>query len=313
MRKFYLVIGAEIIMILILAFLGSCQSKDGFRETGSGLVYKNEREGDGENPQEGDIMLLNISYSDAEGKELFTTQDGIPVSMIYDARMDSIDGGVEEGIRMMKAGDSVVLKFPAENLFEKTFNSQLPPEIERGSLLTMCIGMDKVMNEAEFQEYQVELRAKVEAKEKEKGAEQLKIDIDILDKYFAENNIEAQVHESGVRYVIHSKGNGEFPQNGQNVQVHYAGKFLDGQLFDTSIQSVAEENNAYNPGRPYSPFTFALGAGQVIQGWDIGIGLLDKGAKATLYIPSGLAYGPRDGGRIPPNSVLMFDVELVDF
>ena len=127
---------------------------------------------------------------------------------------------------------------------------------------------------------------------------QLEKDIDVIDKYLGEKGIRANQTASGLRYVISQEGEGEKAKAGQNVSVHYSGKLLDGTEFDAS----------YKRGQPL-PFT--LGQGMVIQGWDEGISLLNQGAKATLYIPSPLAYGPRDLGIIPANSILIFDVELV--
>ncbi len=106
---------------------------------------------------------------------------------------------------------------------------------------------------------------------------------------------------SGLEYVITNPGTGENPKPGQTVSVHYVGKLTDGTEFD----------NSYKRGEPIQ---FVLGKGMVIQGWDEGIALLNKGAKGTLTIPPALGYGSRGaGGVIPPNATLVFDVELVDF
>ncbi len=138
----------------------------------------------------------------------------------------------------------------------------------------------------------------VKTEEPAKPKSQLEKDIETIDAHLSENGIKAQQTASGLRYVITQEGSGEQANAGQNVNVHYLGKLLDGTEFDQS----------YKRGQPL-PFT--LGQGMVIQGWDEGIGLLNPGAKATLYIPSPLAYGPRDLGIIPANSILIFDVELV--
>jgi peptidylprolyl isomerase len=106
---------------------------------------------------------------------------------------------------------------------------------------------------------------------------------------------------SGLRYIILQNGNGEFPKAGQTVSVHYTGTLTDGSKFDSSVERG-------------QPLSFVLGAGQVIRGWDEGIGLLDKGAKVRLIIPHQLGYGERGMPPvIPPSSTLIFDVELVDF
>ena len=107
--------------------------------------------------------------------------------------------------------------------------------------------------------------------------------------------------ESGLGYKINKQGEGESPQTGQKVTVHYTGTLEDGTKFDSSV----DRNQ---------PFAFTLGVGQVIKGWDEGIALLNKGSKAVLKIPSDLGYGPRGaGGVIPPNATLYFEVELIDF
>tara|TARA_B100000767_G_C19777893_1_gene543808 strand:+ start:8555 stop:9487 length:933 start_codon:yes stop_codon:yes gene_type:complete len=106
---------------------------------------------------------------------------------------------------------------------------------------------------------------------------------------------------SGLYYKIETPGIGDNPIQGQNVSVHYKGILLDGTVFDSS-----HKRNV--------PIDFALGQGQVIKGWDEGIALLSKGAKATFIIPSDLGYGSAGaGGVIPPNATLQFEVELVDF
>ncbi len=105
---------------------------------------------------------------------------------------------------------------------------------------------------------------------------------------------------SGLKYVVTKQGNGVKPKAGTTVTVNYTGKFLDGKVFDSSIPRG-------------QPFQFAVGAGQVIKGWDEAFLLMSKGEKCTLIIPPGLGYGPGGMGPIPPNATLVFDVELIDF
>lgn len=110
---------------------------------------------------------------------------------------------------------------------------------------------------------------------------------------------------SGLKYEETSEGTGEAISSGKTAKVHYTG-WLDndgkrGTKFDSSVDRG-------------TPFSFKLGAGMVIKGWDDGVEGMKKGGKRTLFIPSSLGYGERGaGGVIPPRADLIFDVELVDF
>ena len=109
-----------------------------------------------------------------------------------------------------------------------------------------------------------------------------------------------QKTESGLRYQIIQKGNGTAAEKGKKVSVHYQGALENGQVFDSSYKRK-------------QPIEFQLGVGQVIEGWDEGVALLQVGDKARFVIPSYLGYGSRGaGGVIPPDATLVFDVELMD-
>ena len=106
--------------------------------------------------------------------------------------------------------------------------------------------------------------------------------------------------ESGLRYKMIQKGSGKKAEAGKTVAVHYEGSLENGKVFDSSYPRK-------------KPIEFRLGQGQVIEGWDEGIELLQVGDKARFVIPSHLGYGSRGaGGAIPPNATLIFDVELME-
>ncbi len=124
------------------------------------------------------------------------------------------------------------------------------------------------------------------------------IDQNLILDYFIENDIDAERTKNGVYYVLETEGEGNGPGKTDVVTVHYEGRLMDGTVFDSS----------YKRGEPTSfPLNF------VVAGWQEAIPLLKPGGKGTFYIPSTLAYKdkPAGGGKIPANSVLVFDVELI--
>ncbi|HAX87532.1 MAG TPA: peptidylprolyl isomerase [Cyanobacteria bacterium UBA11370] len=104
---------------------------------------------------------------------------------------------------------------------------------------------------------------------------------------------------SGLKYIDLKEGTGVMPTTGQTVVVHYTGTLEDGSKFDSSRDRG-------------SPFSFKIGVGQVIKGWDEGVATMKVGGRRELIIPAELGYGSRGAaGVIPPNATLIFDVELL--
>ena len=107
------------------------------------------------------------------------------------------------------------------------------------------------------------------------------------------------VKPSGLRIIEQQEGFGKAPKQGQTISAHYTGYLEDGTVFDSS----------YNRNQP---FEFPIGTGRVIRGWDEGFADMKEGGKRQLIIPPQLGYGDRPAGQIPPNSTLIFDVELLE-
>lgn len=190
-------------------------------------------------------------------------------------------------------------------MFEKQ-GGKVPANVDSTSIFTFYLGVKDILDETEVRAMEKEIMGKL-------TSEQLAIDEALIDGYLAESNTEAQTTDSGLRYMFTKKGNGPNAAPGNEVSIHYAGYLLDGTLFDSSIESVAKANGVYTPGRPYEPLTLQAGSGQVIQGWEEAMLLMNKGSKMRVWIPSTLAYGPRQRSEvIKPNSILVFDMEMID-
>ena len=301
--------------IVVVLGLAGCENNGNERMTSNGLSYTVIEEGTGDAVAKGEYMLLNMSYKDnADSVWMTTAESGIPVT-IY--KKDSVwlddDGSIQEIFYNLKTGDSIMFDVSAKDLFTKTWRMPIPATVDSTAVITFNIGVERIMNQEELRTWQSDLMQKQQAKMAEE-AEVIKVEDDeTIAQYLKDEGIEAQKTESGIYYVMHEEGQGEMPEAGDQVYVHYAGRLLEGAYFDASIKDIAQEQGLYNPARePYEPLDFPIGKGAVIKGWDEGIGLLKPGGKATIYIPSGLGYGQRGNGpKIPANSILVFDVELV--
>lgn len=127
--------------------------------------------------------------------------------------------------------------------------------------------------------------------------EQLQEDIRIIKQYLADNNLTADSTTNGLHYIITQEGTGGHPSLQSTVTVKYKGYLTDGSVFDQTSGSKTAKFNLSG----------------LIEGWQIGIPLLKKGGKGTFLLPSAIGYGPGGSSSIPPNSVLIFEIELVDF
>ena len=142
--------------------------------------------------------------------------------------------------------------------------------------------------------------------------EQYEEDLVKIEEYISENNLDPTKHESGLHYYANNPGLADSVSAGQFVSVDYIGRLLDGTIFDTSVDSVAKANGIYDETRSYTPIYFQVGVGRVISGWDLGLTFFEKGGDGYLIIPSYLGYRNNEQGIIPANSVLYFEINLID-
>lgn len=284
------------------AMLQACGDKDDVGElqtTESGLQYKYLEKGVEQAPDSGQVLMVHMMYATEGDSVLFDSREqemplGVPVN---DPNMKGL---LAEGFQMLHEGDSIEFIVPAKDFYLETARMPVPAGIEEESDLIFRVGVADVVSPEEFREQQMQQYQKQQEAALKLQEEQMGKDVSLIEAYLQENNIDAQKTESGVYYVVEEEGNGPEIDAGDKVSVHYRGTLLDGTPFDSS----------YDRGEP---FTFTVGQGQVIRGWDEALQQLREGSKATLYIPSPLGYGSRSAGDvIKPNSNLKFEVEVVD-
>ena len=289
--------------------LQGCQ--DLSKTTKTGLKYKIHTHASGaRKAKPGEYLLMNFEIRTDKDSVLQSTYRDTKQPTIVPAPPDTLkDGSPLEGLTLVSEGDSASFYVSTDSLIKK--GQQLPPFIRKGSDLRYVVKIVKILTlqEADAENRKTQAKAMLERKssiEKMKAdmiaqsATQIAADEKIILAYLAKNKItNAQKSPNKVYYTISQEGTGDKPGFGDQVSVKYTGKLLDGKVFDTSEKTG-------------QPIQFPLGVGQVIFGWDEGLAQLNKGTKATLYIPSSLGYGPNGSGPIPANAVLVFDVELVD-
>ena len=262
-----------------------------FTKLSSGLQYKIVKHGTGKKkPAITDHieMYIHVRVGDSTTFDSRKMYGEKPVP--YGIVAPKFKGDPVEGFMLMVAGDSAVFKLPVDTLIKGA--GQAPPGMKAGQTIEWDVALISVRTDAE---------EKI-ATEK-KSAEQKGVDDKLLQQYFTKNNLKPLKTASGIYYIISKEGTGEKVQAGETVSVNYTGKLIDGKVFDSN------EDSAYHH---VEPFSVEVGKGHVIKGWDEGLQLLKKGSKATLFIPSGLAYGPQERNPIPANGILIFEVSVTD-
>ena len=276
---------------LFVALVAAC-GKNRVQVTDNGLKYQIHEQSEGKRKGKvGDILTLHLTLLNNKDSILRDThKEGTPFQMLL--QVPPFKGSYEEGLTMLGKGDSATFYVSADSLFTRAMQP-LPPGVQKGTDIGIAVKVLNVQTEDEYKKTQAA------DYEKQKG-----IDAKIIQDYLTKNGLtgKAQKTDAGVYYVVTQPGSGPTPQKGDVVQVHYTGKLLNGKVFEDSRTS---------PQSGGKPAQFQLGVGMVIPGWEEGVSKLHKGEKATLVIPSTLAYGPRGNQVIPANSVLIFDIELM--
>lgn len=182
--------------------------------------------------------------------------------------------------------------------------SELPVELDLATVISAITDFSKneepALSQEEYHHFMGAFQQQVQQAGQQKAAEAVEKNHLAGHQFLKENAKKPGVKTtaSGLQYKVLQEGSGEHPAKTSQVRVHYTGKLLDGNVFDSSVQR----------GEPAE-----FGLDQVIPGWTEGVQLMNKGAKYEFYIPSNLAYGDRGAGAaIPPGATLIFEVELLD-
>jgi len=287
-----------ILFLLALTGIVSANAQSTLQQTPKGASYQIFTQNVGEKIKLNDVITFQVVQKTDKDSVLYSTYAaGHPVQAQIRPSQSVAD--LNEIFPLLTVNDSVLVKVPADSIF-KGHDDQRPSFFPKGSNLVFIIKILKVqsLNDA--------IAENNAAKEKITAAEAAN-----AASYIAAHKLIVKTTESGLKYVITKPSLKLKPQTGDTLLVNYVGRTLDDKIFDTSIESIAKSAGTYQDGRPYEPLQVIVGTGSVIPGWDEGLLLLNEGSRATLVIPSGLAYGSQGQGDIKPFSTLVFDVELV--
>ena len=277
-----------IALVALVALGTACSKYPGFKkDKQEGFYYKFYVENKhAVKPQIGDIV--EVTYT-------FRVKDSILVkdAPLYDQIVESLyPGDVYAALRKMHLGDSATFIMDGEAFFQHFMGQPFPFDTKE---LYFDVKLHKITPQEEFEQQQAEQQREYEAM-----IEEFRLSEDgLISDYIERNNIKVKPTASGLYFMRTVSGGGKAIKTGSRVMVHYTGKLLDGTVFDSSVERG-------------EPIEVKVGEGYVIPGWEEALLLMRGGDRATVLIPSKLAYGSRGAGYvIMPYTPILFDLEVV--
>lgn len=276
-----------LVALLALCLCMACE-KPVEKETPKGIKFTVVKTGTGEKAKKNESIVFHYVIKDSKDSVWNDSyKNTIPgILPIDDSTGLDQEIAIQHIGRMISPLDSVTLTLPATKFFNEIFATNTPPGFDTTLRFTLTLRVKEIIDSRKTQQYLDDLLTKRVPLQKAK-------DIKKIDDFLASKGIKAEQDTSGIRFVLHTTKGGVKPTAESCVEVSYQGLFFEtNQEFDSAPSAV-----------------FPLR--QVVPGWTYGIPKLGVGDSATLYLPSGLAYGARGRGRIPPDAILVFNVKLI--
>lgn len=278
----------------IAATFTACQVK--YEKTKSGLLYKITKGKGGEKLKAGEYVKFHVTFSLPEKNDtvLKTTVGSIPGYVMVDTSARAAFSFMEV-LPLCAVGDSLTFNMSIDTLKKLGAIPEYNNIYTKGGMIQ---GRLKVINRFKTEQETTE--------DYKKETELVKVaEIKSVEDYLAKKGIKAQKTKSGAFVVVEVAGDQALKaDSGKQASVMYKGSLqATGKVFDTNMDTSMHHTE---------PFKLVVGTGQVIRGWDEALPYFGKGGKGKVYIPSSLGYGPQPMGTIPPNSNLVFEVEILD-
>ncbi len=278
-----------LLMAAIIAGVYGCSEHRGFKKSDDGLYYKFHVKGDDTTTlKSGMILNLVMRYS-INDSMLFNSAD-VPQEFMLPLNEPSYPGDLYAGLAMMRPGDSATFITSADSFFLKTIRM---PRVPDSAYIGKEIFFDVKLISAKTQE-QMEAEYK-QKMEEAKGNEQK-----MLTEYLKNSNITVAPLPSGLYFIETEKGTGRKPKEGDFVKVHFKVSTIDGNVLYST-----QDNN--------EPVNWEVGKDFDNAGVTEALNLMVKGSKASLIVPSSLAFGEQGrGAMVPPYTTLLYDIEIFD-
>ncbi len=278
----------NVLLLLLLFSMGmDAQAPDlnGYRCPEEWLCVKRVEKGRGKRIRKGDYVYLRTQLFAADDSLIFDS--GHFHDRPVEIRLKQVPAGpLEKGLLALRGGDSAVIFFPAERMYD----SIVPDFVRPGLRMHYRIRVFRVLDSL--------TRSREQAIRRKK---QLRFEDSVIVSFMRQHDMRSPFRTpSGVIIQWHARGRGIVPDAGDFISLHYRGKLLNGEVFDDSY--LREE-----------PFRYVVGEQRLIPGWEEAISYLAEGDSATVFIPSPLAYGENGSGwTIPPDAVLVFDMKILE-
>ncbi len=298
-------------LLLLVAFVFTACNEASFKKGMDDLEYKIISNGSGPKLQYGNFMQIEFATYYNTGKKDSLLNDsrtsGNPVIELLDST--STPPAYFNILTQLRKGDSVAIRILSDSAFKKA-PDQMPPFIKKGHMLLTTVKLVNIFkSKAEADSARAAFMVLQQQKDSVNAIAQKAKDDKVIAEYLAKNKIKATKTEQGTYVEIIQPGTGNNIDTSVVVKVNYTGRTMNGNMFDSNTDPGKGHVMPLNVNMTNDP---TLGQ-PVIKGWTDGLKQLNKGAKAKFYIPSTLGYGAQGAGEdIAPNSVLIFDIEVLD-
>ncbi len=272
----------QLIAFIILFSLG-CNKKNNWKKTDTGLQYKIFEDKGGSKAKVGDALQLHLIYRNGSDSVLYDSKF-LGDAFIFELTDPPFKGSLEEGFTMMGEGDSAAFLVTADSVYKNVFQQTMPAQMPHGSKLRIDVKINKLLTPSQY---------KALLRKQEKSP--VWSEDELISKYMSDNQLSAIQESSGLYFISFVDGTGNQPQAGDDVEVSYLVRSLNGEVYDASEKG----------------YRFKMGDTTMVKGWNEGISKMREGGKARFIVPSKLGYGIAGNGQVPSNATLVFDVDLI--